>query len=161
VERVEYSPIFRPLIVILKTPLHHFHIVPYDFSSLDRIITFKLRFIIYSDEIFISFILSRINHVSLELETLFDAFLINHPMWVGEFVNLLRPIIPEYTHLIVTEVAKENLCSSPVHEASVGYVAVQIIGECRLINPKNSVKKATENIKTRLFRQKVVAKEEY
>ena len=126
-ERVESSPILCPLVIILKTPLHHLHVVLYNFLSFNRIISLELSFIIYPDDIFIALILGCVNHVSFELESLFDTFFVDHPVLIGKFVNFSRPIFPEYASLIVTQETEKNLCSSPVHDTPVCYIAIQFI----------------------------------
>ena len=126
-ERVESSPILCPLVIILKTPLHHLHVVLYNFLSFNRIISLELSFIIYPDDIFIALILGSVNHVSFELEPLFDTFFIDHPVLICKFINLPRPIIPEYASLIVTQEGEKNLSSSPIHDTPVSYIAIQFI----------------------------------
>ena len=160
-ERVECSPVFSPSVIILKTPLHHLHIVPYDFLSFVMLIGFKLSFIIHSDDLLIPVIHSSIDHVSFELEPLFDIFIVDHPVWVRKFIHLLCPIIPEYAGLVLTQVAKENLCSPPIHDPFICHIAIQIVREGRLIDFYDTVKEPSEDIEACLLRQKVVAKQKY
>ena len=126
-ERVESSPILCPLVIILKTPLHHLHVVLYNFLSFNRIISLELSFIIYPDNIFIALFLGSVNHISFELEPLFDTFFVDHPVLISEFINLPRPIFPEYAGLIVTQEAEKDLSSPPIHDTPVCYIAIQFI----------------------------------
>lgn len=160
-ERVECSPVFSASIIILKTPLHHLHIVPYDFLSFVMLIGFKLSFIIHSDHLLIPLIHSSIDHVSFELEPLFDIFIVDHPVRVRKFIHLLCPIIPEYASLVLTKIAEQNLCSPPINHPFVSHIAIQIVREGSLIDFNDTVKEPSEHIEACLLWQKVVAKQKY
>jgi hypothetical protein len=162
VKRVEGSPILRALVIILKTPLHHFHIGFDDFPFLIRFICLEFSFIIYPNDLIIPFTtVSCIHHTSLILKPLFDTFLIHHPMWVSKFVNLPLPLIPEYADLIFTKISKENLCSPPIHNTPASHIAIKIIGECSLIYLKDSIKEPSKHIEPSLFRYEIIPEQKH